>query len=231
MEEWIVIVDDDAINLQTAKHIFNEAQLQAKYFKSGSDMLKFLDGTRIPNLILLDIHMPEMDGFEVLGKLRTQPGYEKVPVIFLTADDDAATERKGIEAGAVDFVKKPFAAEVLLLRMRKTISLSRLETVYSQTLKALTQAIDTKDTPISGYSSKVAEYARATAERAGYSSEVQEQMYLAGLLHDVSMIGISGSNANKPDRLTEEEFEHCKEAQFDPNFADIMLQIMKGDSR
>lgn len=125
MEEWIVVVDDNTINLQAAKHIFSEEQISARYFKSGADVLKFLDGTRIPSLILLDIHMPEMDGFEVLHRLKEQPAYEKVPVIFLTADDDASTEQKGLEAGATDYIKKPFIAEILLSKVREAISLNQ----------------------------------------------------------------------------------------------------------
>lgn len=124
MEEWIVVVDDNTINLQAAKHIFNDEQISARYFKSGADMLKFLDGTRIPSLILLDIHMPEMDGFEVLRRLKEQPAYEKVPVIFLTADDDASTEQKGIAAGASDYIKKPFIAETLLSKVQGAIKRS-----------------------------------------------------------------------------------------------------------
>ena len=122
MEEWIVIVDDNAINLQTAKHIFNEEQISARYFKSGMDVLKYLDGTRIPSLILLDIHMPEIDGFEVLRRLREQSAYEKVPVIFLTADEDVNMEQKGIAAGAADFIRKPFIPELFLEKIRKVIS-------------------------------------------------------------------------------------------------------------
>lgn len=121
MDEWIVVVDDNTINLQAAKHIFSEEQISAKYFKSGADVLKFLDGTRIPSLILLDIHMPEMDGFEVLRKLKEQPAYEKVPVIFLTADDDADTEQKGLDAGAADFIRKPFVAEFLLSKVHEAL--------------------------------------------------------------------------------------------------------------
>lgn len=121
MEEWIIIVDDDTINLQTAKHIFSEEQLSVRYFKSGADVPKFLDGTRIPGLILLDIHMPEMDGFEVLRRLKEQPAYENVPVIFLTADDNAATQQKGLEAGAADFIQKPFVAEFLLSKIREAM--------------------------------------------------------------------------------------------------------------
>lgn len=209
MEEWIVIVDDNTLNLQTAKYIFNEAQMRARFFKSGADMLKYLDGTRIPDLILLDIHMPEMDGFEVLRRLREQPAYENVPVIFLTADDDVATERKCVDMGAADIIKKPFAAEVLLLRVRKTIAFNRSEKLsraYLETVRSLTVAMYAKDTYISGHSFRVAEYAKMIAERAGYIKDMQEQVYLTGLLHDVGMIGVPESIINKQDKLTEEEF-------------------------
>lgn len=225
MEDWLVIVDDDATNLKVANHIFSEARMRARYFKSGLDMLEYLDGTKIPALILLDIHMPEIDGFEVLRRLRERPAYEKVPVIFLTADDDMGTEKKGLDAGAADFIKKPFAAEVLLLRVRNTISLFRLQNdmerelrskteklshVYLQIVQAMSMAIDAKDTYTNGHSSRVADYARAIAKRAGRSETVQEQIYIMGLLHDMGKIGVSDAIINKPAKLTEEEYEIIK---------------------
>ena len=225
MEDWIVIVDDDATNLRVANRIFSEAKLRARYFKSGQDLLDYLDGTKIPALILLDIHMPEMDGFEVLKKLREQEVYQKIPVIFLTADDDLDTEKKGLDAGAADFIKKPFAAEVLLLRVRNTIALYRLQNdmerelqfqteklshVYLQIVQAMSMAIDAKDTYTNGHSSRVAEYARMIAKRAGYSSQLQEQIYIMGLLHDMGKIGVSDAIISKPAKLTDEEYEIIK---------------------
>ena len=225
MEDWLVIVDDDATNLKVANHIFSEAKMRARYFKSGLDMLEYLDGTKVPALILLDIHMPEIDGFEVLRRLRQKPEYQKVPVIFLTADDDMVTEKKGLDAGAADFIKKPFAAEVLLLRVRNTISLFRLQNdmerelltkteqlshVYIQIVQAMSMAIDAKDTYTNGHSSRVAQYARAIARRAGRSEKFQNQIYIMGLLHDMGKIGVSDAIINKPAKLTEEEYEIIK---------------------
>ena len=225
MEDWIVIVDDDATNLRVANRIFSEAKLRARYFKSGQDLLDYLDGNKVPALILLDIHMPEMDGFEVLQKLRRIEAYQKVPVIFLTADDDLDTEKKGLDAGAADFIKKPFAAEVLLLRVRNTIALYRLQNdmerelqiqteklshVYLQVVQAMSMAIDAKDTYTNGHSSRVAKYARMIAKRAGYSTHLQDQIYIMGLLHDMGKIGVSDAIISKPAKLTDEEYEIIK---------------------
>lgn len=226
MEDWIVIVDDDATNLRVANRIFSEAKLRARYFKSGQDLLDYLDGSKVPALILLDIHMPEMDGFEVLRKLRENEVYQKIPVIFLTADDDLDTEKKGLDAGAADFIKKPFAAEVLLLRVRNTIALYRLQNdmerelqnkteklshVYLQIVQAMSMAIDAKDTYTNGHSSRVAKYARMIAQRAGYSSQLQNQIYIMGLLHDMGKIGVSDAIISKPAKLTDEEYEIIKQ--------------------
>lgn len=224
-EDWIVVVDDDAMNLEAAKHIFNEAKIRAQYFESGQSMLEYLDGTRAPALILLDVHMPEMDGFEVLKRLRQKQGYHKVPVIFLTTDDDREVGKRGLNAGAADFVKKPFEAEILLTRVNNAISLYRLQNemarelkiktdklshVYLEIVRAMSMAIDAKDTYTKGHSTRVAEYARRIAERAGYSEQAQEQVYIMGLLHDMGKIGIPDAIINKPGRLTEEEFEVIK---------------------
>ena len=224
-EDWVVVVDDDIENLRTAEQIFGEAKIQAKYFQSGQVMLEHLDGTRIPALILLDLHMPGLDGFAVLHKLRQKTAYRKVPVIFLTANDDPETEKRGLDAGAVDFVRKPFVAEILLMRVRSTISLYRLQNemerelkmktdklshVYLEIVKAMSMAIDAKDAYTNGHSTRVAEYARLIAQRAGYSEEQQEQIYIMGLLHDMGKIGIPDAIINKPGRLDEAEFEVVK---------------------
>ena len=128
----------------------------------------------------------------------------------------------------MDFIKKPFVPEVLLLRVRHTIDLIRLQTDLShevevktqevqaqheklermsmQIVKALSGAIDAKDTYTNGHSTRVADYAKEIAARAGFSEEEQDNIYMMGLLHDVGKIGISDSIINKPAKLTDEEY-------------------------
>ena len=225
MEDWIVIVDDDAANLKVANHIFTKAGIRARYFKSGLDMLDYLDSTKVPALILLDIHMPEIDGYEVLRRLRRKDGFQKIPVIFLTADDDVETEKRCLDAGAADFVKKPFAADVLLRRVHNTISLFRLQNdmerqlainteklrrVYMQIVLAMSGVIDAKDAYTKGHSTRVAEYAREIARRAGRSGAEQEQIYVMGLLHDTGKVGIPDGIINKPGTLDDAEYAIIK---------------------
>ena len=231
MEKWILVVDDDAANLRMANHILSKEKMRVSCLKSGKDAVQFLRENR-PDLILLDIHMPEMDGFETITAIRENEGVADIPVIFLTADDDSATETRGLEAGAMDFIKKPFVPEVLLLRVRHIIELvslqndlsrevaiktqevvaqnERLEKMVMQTVKALSGAIDAKDTYTNGHSTRVAEYSREIARRAGLSEEIQNDIYVMGLLHDVGKIGIPNSIINKPTKLTDEEYATIK---------------------
>ena len=225
MEDWIIVVDDDPMNLRLASKIFGEAKMRASYFRSGKEMLDFLDGEKLPDLILLDVHMPDMDGFEVLSSLRANSSYEKVPVIFLTADDDIDTETRGLNAGASDFIKKPFAAKILLTRVRNTIALSRVQLdmeralaeqadrlyrVYIQVVMSMSMAIDAKGTYTNGHSSRVAMYSKMIASRAGYSAEALNDIYMMGLLHDVGKIGVPDEIINKPGKLTDDEFDIIK---------------------
>ena len=231
MENWILVVDDDASNLRMASHILSEEKMRVSCLKSGEDAVKFLQSNR-PDLILLDIHMKGMDGFETIAAIKENKAIEDIPIIFLTADDDSNAETRGLEAGAMDFIKKPFVPEVLLLRVRHTIELVRLqadlskevaiktrevmvqheklERMVTQTVKALSGAIDAKDAYTNGHSTRVADYAREIARRAGISETIQNDIYMMGLLHDVGKIGIPNTIINKPSKLTEEEYAVIK---------------------
>ncbi|MGN0166814.1 MAG: HD-GYP domain-containing protein [Acetatifactor sp.] len=227
MNDWILVIDDDASNLKMASRILSMEKMRVSCMKSGEDAIKFLQNNR-PDLILLDVHMPGMDGFETLAAVRKNKATADIPVIFLTADDDSDTETKGLKAGAMDFIKKPFVPEVLLLRVRHTIALIRLQTDLSrevekktqevtaqhekiekismQIVKTLSGAIDAKDTYTNGHSTRVAEYSKEIARRAGLSGEAQNDIYMMGLLHDVGKIGIPDAIINKPAKLTDEEY-------------------------
>jgi DNA-binding response OmpR family regulator len=125
--DWVVVVDDDVTNLKMAGHILSKQQMRVTALKSGRALLDYVRSHK-PDLILLDVRMPEMDGFETLELLKQQmaPGQE-IPVIFLTSVDNAEYEMKGLELGAMDFIKKPFVPGVLISRVKHIIQLVRLQ--------------------------------------------------------------------------------------------------------
>ena len=227
MSDWILVEDDDTANLRMASHILTSENMRVSCLKSGKDVMKYLRQNR-PDIILLDIHMPGMDGFETLAAIRENEETTDIPVIFLTADDDSDTETRGLKAGAMDFIKKPFVPEILLLRVRHTIKLTRLQTGLSrevekktqevtaqhekierismQIVKALSGAIDAKDTYTNGHSTRVADYWEEIARQAGYSEKMQNDIYMIGLIHDVGKIGVPDAIINKPAKLSDEEY-------------------------
>ena len=125
MSYWIIVVDDDTANLHMAGHILSRNNMRVTALKSGRALIDYTKEKGQPDLILLDINMPVMDGFETLKELRSLEaslGREETPVIFLTADDDSETETQGFEAGVSDYIKKPFNPEILLRRISNVIT-------------------------------------------------------------------------------------------------------------
>ena len=136
MEYWIVVVDDEALSLTNAKTILNEHGMRVSCLRSGQDLLKFMAKNE-PDLILMDVLMPEMDGFETYHALRhleTEKGKKQTPVIFLTGSDDSETERRGLKAGASDFIRKPFNRDILIRRIHNTI-------MNAKTIESLTEEV------------------------------------------------------------------------------------------
>lgn len=229
-EYHILIVDDDAMNLSVA------AKMLAKHFyytcaKSGKEALKLINN-HVPDLILLDIHMPEMNGFEVLEKLQQNERFKEIPVVFLTADSDTDVEVKGLKMGAQEFIKKPFVADIMIARITRILEFERLKNNLSQEVEkqtrksserskqverlsmqmitSLARTIDAKDKYTNGHSMRVAEYAREVAKRIGKNQKEQEEIYFMGLLHDIGKIGIPDEIINKASKLTDEEYDIIK---------------------
>lgn len=224
MAEWVVVVDDDVTNLKMAGHILSKNNMRVTALKSGQALLDYLK-ENTPDLILLDIMMPDMDGFETMSRLRSEYGNKDIPVIFLTADENEESETKGLALGAMDFIKKPFVPDVLVLRVRHTIQLVRLqrdlsaevdiktrenESLFQHVIQTIAEAIDAKDTYTNGHSGRVADYSREIAKRYGYSEQKQKDIYMMGLLHDVGKIGVPDAVINKPAKLNDEEYELIK---------------------
>ena len=222
----IIVVDDDPIILKRAWNTLTDAGLKVIVLKSGKALLEHIKENPVPDLILMDISMPEMDGFEVMKELKkSEDGWRDTPVIFLTANEDEDTETKGLSLGAMDFIRKPFVASVLVLRVKHAVELIRLqrdlesmvdektrenENLFLHVVESLADAIDAKDNYTNGHSGRVADYSKEIAERYGYDQKRQEKIFMMGLLHDVGKIGVPDEVINKPGRLTEEEFAKIK---------------------
>lgn len=242
----ILVVDDDNLNLMFAQKLLGE-EYSTDCVTSGREALEYLQN-ELPNLILLDLHMPEMSGFEVLEQIMKEERLKEIPVVFLTADNDRESEIEGFRRGAQDFIKKPFVADIMLERINRILELDRLrknlsaevqkqtqqaearrqkvERLSLQIMLTLANTIDAKDKYTNGHSLRVAEYAREIARRAGKSAQEQEDIYYVGLLHDIGKIGIPNSIIRKTSGLTEEEYQTIKaHAEIGAEILDNMTEI------
>lgn len=238
MKKIILVVDDDKTNLMLAQKILlPDYRIAAT--NSGMAALKYLENNR-PDLILLDINMPEMDGFEVMSRIIQNEKTASIPVIFLTADNQADTEIRCFQMGAMDFVAKPFIPDVLLSRVSKTIELEqyrsnlekmvkeqadmlmedarRLSNIQDSVIIGMANLIESRDGSTGKHVKNTQIYVKMIAEelykRRLFSDELTEdfieELRKAAPLHDVGKIKVSDSVLMKPGKLTDEEFETMK---------------------
>ena len=240
----ILAIDDEVINLMMVRRILGE-QYEVKTVSSGEEALQTLREFEA-DMILLDIHMPGINGFEAFEYIRKIEGMEQVPIIFLTADDDADNEIKGFEMGADDFIKKPFVSAVVKRRVARSMEnyhlhcnlqsevakqtqtaenrRRELEVISVEIIQTLAAAIDAKDIYTKGHSTRVAEYAALLAVKMGWDEVEIEKLRYKALLHDVGKIGIPDRVLNKNGHLSNEEFEIIK------SHTAIGAEILKGVS-
>ena len=150
MADWIVVVDDDISNLKIAGKILSSNNMRVTALNSGQSLIDYVREKGAPDLILLDINMPGMDGFETLRKYRVMEeelNIPKVPVIFLTADEDSASESKGFDMGVSDYIRKPFNPDILIRRVENIVN------THGQMLKFEEQATIDK---LTGFLNKAA---------------------------------------------------------------------------
>ena len=227
----LLVVDDDRMNLKFAEHMLSPFY-EVVTAISNRETLNYLS-KELPSLILLDVHMPEMNGFELLSEIRKIKGCDNLPVIFLTADSDRETEVRVFKEGGQDYIQKPFVPEVVLERIKRILSLHKLNTSLAsevrrrtaeleesrrkhevlslQVVKTLASAIDAKDRYTNGHSSRVAKYSKEIALRTGKPVEFQEEIYFVALLHDIGKIGVPDNILNKNSELTDSEYETIKQ--------------------
>lgn len=219
----ILVVDDSAANLKFVESVLKD-QYRLVLVKTGEKALTYLAKNPV-DLVLLDIQMPDIDGFEVYEKIKALRLNRNVPVIFLTADADVDNEIKGLKMGAVDFIKKPFIPEVMLNRIHRVIQLEELnrkledkvkektvqiEQLSFEIVSTIASMIEAKDSYTKGHSVRVAEYSALIAKELGWKEEDVQNLKYVALLHDIGKVGIPDNVLNKPGRLSENEFNIIK---------------------
>jgi putative two-component system response regulator len=218
----ILVVDD---NISSLKQI--NTQLEDSYnvmlAKSGAQALSMCAQKR-PDLILLDIAMPEMDGFEFIRTLKSYQSFMKIPVVFLTSSRDSAMEIKALESGANDFITKPVEKSILLHRLDLHLRLNDYQIYLEQMVKSLEDSIVTsfsemveyRDRNTGGHILRTSKYAELIGleliERREFTKELHDldMIIRAAPLHDIGKIGVSDLILLKPGPLDDNEFAAMK---------------------
>lgn len=216
----ILVVDDDAFNLAVMGKIL-EGEFETMSFRSGAQMLSYLQNDTA-DLILLDYLMPEMDGLEVLSELRKNSRTVSIPVVVLTASQDAGLEIAFFKSGAEDFITKPFAPEVVRSRIYRILELKTLrenlqsrldektrqmENVVLQAFTTVANIVDAKDDFTESHSINVARYAALIAKELGWSDKEIHNIYYTGLLHDIGKISVPDRIIRKSGVLSDREWK------------------------
>ncbi len=228
----VLVVDDNITNLKVAKAAL-ETEYKVTILTSGMQMLKFLE-KNAPDLILLDIEMPVLDGFGVVEKLKEDGQFGIAPIIFLTAITSSEIESKALSMGIVDFINKPFVNETLLSRVKLHLEISdyrkNLEVLVEEKTKMVEDLQDAISVSIAelvgcrdGYTgehiNRSCTYLKILAEKmlskGIYPDELNEKlvsdMLRSAALHDIGKVGIKDEILCKPGRFTDEEFTFMKE--------------------
>jgi putative two-component system response regulator len=204
----ILVVDDEASNLQLLRHILQD-HYRLLFAKDGMRALE-LARTEQPQLILLDVMMPEMTGYETCVKLKSDPATAAIPVIFVTALNDTDDEVVGFEAGAVDYITKPVSPPIVRARVRTHLSLvgmDELKKTRLEIVQRLGLAAEYKDNETGLHVIRMSHYSRILGLALGMSEAEADDLLHAAPMHDVGKIGIPDSILRKPAALDPEEWK------------------------
>jgi len=220
----IFIVDDSDTSLLLVKEALKD-HYKVLTIPSSAKMFKLLEKIT-PDLILLDIEMPEMDGFETIRTLKANNLYKDIPVIFLTSYSEETIEILGFKLGVVDFILKPFSTPVLLNRIKTQLDIDtqirdrtkKLRRLQTGIMTVLANVVEGRDKDTTGHNDRTAEYIKilikAMEERGVYADEIRgwdiEKVIFSSRLHDMGKIIILDTILNKPGKLSDEEYERVK---------------------
>jgi putative two-component system response regulator len=235
----VLIVDDTAENITLINGLLKDTY-RTRVANNGERALALAATKPPPDLVLLDIMMPGMDGYEVCRRLKADPALKHIPVIFLTAKVEIEDEQKGFDVGAVDYITKPISPPIVLARVQTHLTLKsaadflkdknafletevarrthEVQVVQDVTIMAMASLAETRDNETGNHIRRTQNYVRALAKKlqanpkfASYlTDETLDMLYKSAPLHDIGKVGIPDAILLKPGKLTAEEFEVMK---------------------
>jgi putative two-component system response regulator len=212
MPAHILVVDDDPIIVGLLARMLARDGYDVQTARDGVEALDLVAAHQ-PDLVLLDVTMPRMDGFAVCRSLKENEQTALIPVTMLTGLDDQDHRRRGIEAGADDFLTKPIDQTILKARIRTQLRLKGLIDQLEHTenvIFMLAQAVEAKDPYTEGHLQRISAYAEQLALACGLSAEEVRAVRYGGLLHDIGKIGVSDVILLKPGPLSEAEWTEMR---------------------
>ncbi|MES1254948.1 MAG: HD domain-containing phosphohydrolase [Acidobacteriota bacterium] len=212
-QNTVLIVDDLEGNARLLEAILRSDGHRCIAASNGQEALALVDRDH-PDVILMDVMMPHLDGLQACRQLKSDPATRLIPVVLLTALQDSDSRIRGLEAGADDFISKPFNGAELRARVR---SLMRIK-CYTDDLDSaeavimsLALTIEARDRTTEGHCQRLAAYAAAMGEAMGLAADEVGALHRGGYLHDVGKVGIPDAVLLKPGKLTPVEFEVLKQ--------------------
>lgn len=205
----ILVADDEALNRKVLRELLTSKGFQVEEAVDGEVAVAKAQQTA-PDLVLLDVRMPRLDGFEACRILKHDERTQFIPIILLTALSSVEDRVAGIEAGADDFLSKPFYQAELLARVRSLIRLKQLTEQLERTeniLFTLAAAVEAKDPYTEGHLRRLEKFAGETAAALELSPRLSTIIRYGALLHDIGKIGVPDAILNKPGPLTPDEVE------------------------
>lgn len=219
-KQIILVVDDTPDNIDVLSGILRP-EFRVKAALSGARALNIANGHPRPDMILLDIMMPEMDGYEVCRRLKADPATAAIPVIFVTAKNEDIDETRGLELGAVDYITKPVRPAIVKGRVRTQLALSdqnralektvrertaELQQTRLEIIRRLGRAAEFKDNETGLHVIHMSHYARLIAEALDKGEKWTDLVFNAAPMHDIGKIGIPDAILCKPGKLNKDEW-------------------------
>jgi len=209
----ILVVDDQQVNIELLKRIVISLGYNVITSTNGEDALKKVE-MYSPDLVMLDIMMPGMDGYKVAEKLKGDEKTRRIPIVFITGLKDLENNIRAFEIGADDFFTKPFNMKLLGVRIRSLLKQKRLNDELvgmEKVLVTLARTVEAKDPYTHGHSERVGRIARKIADRMKLKEDEIKLLSWAADLHDIGKIGISDTILRKPGRLEPTEWKIVKQ--------------------